>query len=739
MSQAAPFYRLGKFVYKRRFPIIFLWIFLIIACLPFIPNIVSPFKSTGFVDETSASAKEDRHLEKALAYGNNKILVSYYSKKIRVTNPLFLKKIKYSLSKLDNYPIKHDIFYPDTNKKQVSKDKHNAFVVISFKTQEPLDNAQLTQLKALIKTPKAMEIQLGGEPIFVDDLNKQTQKDLLKADVIAAPVSVIILILIFGSLVAAFIPILLGGGCALIILTLLYFLGHAFTLSIFTLNIALLLGLCLSLDYSLFFISRFRDELHKENAISEVIAITLSTAGKAIFFSGLAVFISLSALLIFPINILFSIGVGGLVAVFVALAISILLLPAILAVVHTRIDSFPVTIFKRKKTNPTHFWRWLATKVVNYPVIFFVFILVLLLLFGYPFYSVKFGISDFHVLPEHSESRVFFDNYKEKFNENELTPIIVVVTSDKNKILSKKSLSKLYDFSKKIKENPAVSQVNSIVTIDKKLTKKDYYVLYSAPDKRRGSAIKQLLKSTTRAHFTMMTVVSKYPANSAETENLIAELKKINPGKGLTFTLTGVPVNNAEVLSRISTLFPYALLWIIVLTYLILLLLLRSLFLPLKAILMNILSLTASYGVLVFIFQEGHFHTFLNFDPQGILDTSLLIIIFCALFGFSMDYEVFLLTRIKESYEITKDNKESIILGIENSSRIITSAAIVVIVLCGSFMVADVLMVKEFGLGIAVAIFVDAFLVRSILVPSTMVLVNKWNWYLPKWLDRILP
>ena len=202
----------------------------------------------------------------------------------------------------------------------------------------------------------------------------------------------------------------------------------------------------------------------------------------------------------------------------------------------------------------------------------------------------------------------------------------------------------------------------------------------------------------------------------------------------LKLQLTGTPVSNVEVLNSISRVLPYAILWIMVFTYLILLILLRSLFLPIKAILMNILSLCACYGALVLVFQDGYLHDWLNFEPQTTLDISLLVIIFCALFGFSMDYEVFLLSRIKEHYELSGDNDKSIIFGIEHSSRIITSAALIVIVICCSFLVADVLMVKAFGLGIAVAIFVDAFLIRTILVPATMALMKKWNWYLPKWL-----
>jgi len=277
------------------------------------------------------------------------------------------------------------------------------------------------------------------------------------------------------------------------------------------------------------------------------------------------------------------------------------------------------------------------------------------------------------------------------------------------------------------------------VTIDKQLTKSQYYALYVAHKSLMTNAMKTLLETTTRKYLTVIHVVSKYSINSPETKTLITDLRKMKMQKGLTMEVMGTPVANMDVLNRIASVLPYALLWIMVFTYLILLILLRSVFLPIKAIVMNLLSLSACYGALVLVFQEGHLHQLLNFDPQGMLDISLLVIIFCALFGFSMDYEVFLLTRIKESYESNHDNKKSIVFGIEKSSRLITSAALIVIFICGSFLVADVLMVKAFGLGIAVAIFVDAFLIRTFLVPATMALMGKWCWYLPKWLNKILP
>ncbi len=733
------FYQLGKFIYKMRWPIIILWVLIILSCIPFLPHIITPFKTTGFIDENSSSAIAEEYLDKELGYDNkNKFLIMYHSPKLLATNPLYLKKIKRSLADLEVFPLKHEIIFPD-KKKQISKDKHTAYVVVIFKTNKPIPDKLFDQFKASIKTPSNMTVQTGGEEFFIESVTKQTQTDLYRADFIATPVAIITMILVFGSVVAAFLPIALGGGCALIILTALFFLGHLFTLSIFTLNIALLLGLCLSLDYSLFIISRFRDELDNGLNTLEAIAVTQAHAGKAIFFSGLAVFVSLSALFLFPINILFSVAVGGLIAVFVAMLIAIILLPAILSVLDKKINLLSIRSLRKDKKNRSSTWHWIAEKVVNRPLLFFFSVLTFLLLLGYPFLSATFGISDYKIFPEKSENRKFYDTYAEKFNINELTPIILVVKSESGSILSKKNLYKLYDIAQKLKKDPLIKKVDSIVTTDSDVTKKQYYTLYHTRQSLDKTDIKILLNTTTHKKVTVISVVSKYPMHSPQTDELINKLHKIKMPQGLSMQITGKPVSNKEVLEGIYHILPYAILWIMVFSYLILLLLLRSLFLPFKAILMNLLSLSACYGALVLVFQDGYLSHLLNFQPQGLLDISLLVIIFCALFGFSMDYEVFLLSRIKESYEMSGDNRSSIIFGIEKSSRIITSAAIIVIVLCGSFLVADVLMVKAFGLGIAVAIFVDAFLIRTLLVPATMSLLESWNWYLPKWLDKILP
>ena len=733
------FYRIGKFIYRLRWGLIGLWLAMILACVPFIPNLMTPFKSTGFTDENAESGKTQEYIDKKLKYNNyNKILILYHSNSLKATDPEYIDKVKESLSKLKNFPIKTQILYPDENKEQISKDKHTAYAVVIVKSSTDISNKLLKQLKEDIKTPKNMTIQIGGEPIFIENVNEQTQIDLYKADFIATPVSLITLILVFGSLFAAFLPIVLGGGGALIILTALFFLGHLFTLSVFTLNIALLLGLCLILDYALFIISRFRDELKDKQNVEEAIAVTQATAGKAILFSALAVFASLSALLLFPVNILFSMGIGGMVAVLVAVIMSFVFLPAILSVLNTKINLLPVKIFKKYSENHSGFWHWLAEKVVKRPLIFFFSILIFLLLLGYPFLNATFGVSDYRIFPEHSEYRRFYDTYADKFNKKELDPIVILVKT-KTSILSEENISNLYDLTRKLKHNSAIKKIHSIVNADENLTKSQYYALYHLQKNLMSLGVKKLLDTTTRHYMTLITIISQYPADSPNTKNLIKELRDHSSYRGMKLSLTGTPVANDELLDSISKILPYAILWIMISTYLILLLLLRSLFLPIKAILMTMLSLLACYGALVLVFQDGYLHELLNFDPQGMVDISLLVIIFCALFGFSMDYEVFLLTRIKEAYESLGDNEKSIIFGIEKSSRIITSAAIIVICICFSFLVADVLLVKAFGLGIAVAIFVDAFLIRTFLVPATMTLLKKWNWYLPRWLDKILP
>jgi RND superfamily putative drug exporter len=730
------FYRFGSLTYRLRWVILFAWIILLIFCMPFVPNFMSPFKNTGFKDPYSESAQAETYINKNLKYNSNRFVILYKSDKWSTDDERFMDEMKSSLKKLKNFPYKNKIIYPDKNNKQNSADKHSAYAVVLFNNNVDVDTEFLKKFKSYIVKPENLTYKIGGEPIFLEETRIQTQTDLFKGEYIATPVAIITMLVIFGSVVSASIPVLLGVIFAILIFTSLFFLGNVFSLSIFTINIALLLGLCINLDYALFFISRFRYELRKKKTVEEAISVTQATAGKAVFYSGLTVLVSLSALLLFPINILFSVGVGGMIAVFVALAICNIFLPALLSILGRGTNALTIPFLDFKTTKQ---WHWIVHKVVNHAWIYFFLILSLLIILSFPFLKAQFGISDIRILPKTLESRQVFDVFQKKFSEGELAPISVVIKADKGNILARKNLDRVYDVVQKIKDDPYVSNVTGIVSKKSSLSKSEYYNLYHAPENVRPDEVKKLLELTTHNHFTVITVICKYGSNDDRTKELIEKIRNINPGKGLTIQVTGASANTLDVLNSIYKECIFALLWTMFITYLILLVLLRSVFLPLKAIMMNLLSLSASFGVLAFVVQLGYFNSLLNIEAQGMLDISLLIIIFCSLFGFSMDYEVFLLTRIKEEFEKTGDNLKSTICGIEFSGKIITSAALIVIMMCFSFMSADILIVKAFGLGIAVAIFVDAFLIRIMLVPATMILLGDWNWYFPKWLNRILP
>ncbi|MDA8561881.1 MMPL family transporter [Gammaproteobacteria bacterium] len=733
------FYKCGKVVYKFRWTFVSIWLALILSSIPFLPNLMDPFTEIGFKDPSSQSYTANTLLNKKLGYSYNQFIVMYSSDNLLATSSKYKKDIKESLIDVDKISTEHQIIYPSKQNNQISKNKHKAYAVILFKGGQEANEDLLSKFKKAIKEPKHLMMKVGGEPIFLEDTKVQTQMDMYSAEYIATPVAIITMLIVLGSVVSASIPIILGAISAFLTLFMLYILGNNFSLSVFTLNIALLVGLCLILDYSLLIINRFRDELHLGASSLQAVIITQATAGKAVFFSALAVLISLSALLFFKINILFSVGIGGVSAVLVAFFTAFFLLPAILGILGQKVNLLPIRWFKQNNLEGNKFCRWLVEKVVKYKYGFFTISLIFLLMVGYPFLNVKYGISDFKILPKASDSRQVYDTFAKDFGESKLFPILAIIESKNGPILTKSNLSYLYDYAKKIQKDYRVDQVRSIVSLNSATTKEQYHRLYSQPTSRLPKDIKNFMKISTNGNFTVLTITSKYPSFSDDTTSLIKNLRISDPGNGMSVKITGTSANTIDVLNSIGKTFPYSLLWIVFFSYIALLVVLRSIILPLKAILTTMLSLFASYGVLVLVFQMGYFHELLVFEPQGMLDISLLIIIFCTLFGISMDYEVFLLARIKECHEQTGDNIKSIIFGIDRSWKIITSAAIIVILLCFSFMSADVLIVKAFGLGIAIAVFIDAYIIRTILVPATMAILKKWNWYLPDWLDKLLP
>jgi len=376
---------------------------------------------------------------------------------------------------------------------------------------------------------------------------------------------------------------------------------------------------------------------------------------------------------------------------------------------------------------------------MRHPVAVLVPTLALLLVLGSPFLHVRFNAPDASVLPADVPSRAAFDRLQGAIGEGEFAPISLAIRTT-GPVVDPANVAALYDYSRRLAADPRVTRVDGLVDVDPRLDLAQYQLLYGDPNGPRDLFVATALAATTRDDLTSFTITTPYGPNRTEGRELVADLRSttgpLAPPAGTTVLVGGGAADVTDVVDRIAADFPRTALFVIVTTYLVLFVLLRSVVLPAKALAMNTLSLTASFGALVWIFQDGNLSGPLAFVPMGFVETTMPVILFCVLFGLSMDYEVFLLSRMKEVWDRTGDNTEAVARGLERSGRIVTSAALIVVVVAGSFAAADIVLIKALGLGVAIAVALDASVVRALLVPATMRLLGHWNWWMPAWLER---
>jgi putative drug exporter of the RND superfamily len=561
---------------------------------------------------------------------------------------------------------------------------------------------------------------------------------------------------VFGSVVAASVPLAIGGAAVLLALALIAGLASVTPMSIFVLNLTTLLGLGLGVDYSLLMTSRFREELavrlgdrseglnagraERDAAVEAAVRVTVATAGRAVFFSGLTVLLGLLGLVLFEFMILRSVGIAGALVVGLAVLAALTLLPALLSVLGPRLDALAV---RRISTGTVGEGRWarLARWVMARPVAVLVPTLGLILLLGIPFLSVDFNAPDATILPASAPSRAGYDRLAAAFGEGEFAPMSIAIRTS-GPATSPVNVARLYAYSRRLAADPRIARVEGIVDVDPRLGLEQYQLLYAAPGGPPDRFTATALAATTRGDLTTFTLITPYGPNADPARALVRDLRDpsgaLAPPAGLTIGVSGGAADVSDVVARIAADFPRTALFIVVATYLVLFMLLRSVVLPAKALVMNTLSIVASFGALVWIFQEGNLSALLGFQPLGFVETTQPVILFCVLFGLSMDYEVFLLSRMKEVYDRTGDNREAVARGLERSGRIVTSAALIVVVVAGSFASADIVLIKALGLGVAIAVALDATVVRALLVPATMRLLGRWNWWLPARLERVV-
>jgi len=575
-----------------------------------------------------------------------------------------------------------------------------------------------------------LDVQVGGSLAINQDINSTISKDLARAEAISIPVTAILLLLVFGSLVSAALPLLIGVVAILGSFLSLAVIASFTDVSVFSINLITGLGMGLGIDYALLIVSRFREELANGHSPAEAVQRTVRTTGRTIVFSGLTVALALSAMLVFPLFFLRSFAYAGVAVVLLAIVGAVVVLPALLAVLGRRVDS--LTVLRRSVNPPSEgFFSRLARTVMHRPVAIGTAVLVtaILVALGLPFLNARWSQVDQRALPASAPARQAQELINTQFSgqEGSLTSVVLPGLTPDTPATS----AELADYAAALSQVPGVARVDSApgTFVDGQ----------RVPAQGAGAAAAQQALQQRYAppgvSGTWLSVVPNQQGGTDQGQPLVTALRAVPaPSTALTGGNASTVYDTKAVL---GAKLPWALGIIALFTAILLFLFTGSVVVPLKALVMNTLSLSAMFGAMVWIFQDGHLSGLLSFTATGTLDMSVPILMFCIAFGLSMDYEVFLLSRIKEEYDRTGNTDGAVVVGLQRTGRIITAAAGLLAIVFLAFATSDVSNIKLMGLGVAVAVVMDATLVRTLLMPAFMRLAGRWNWWAPRPLARL--
>jgi len=736
------FYRLGLFSFRRRRLVIGVWALAVLLSLPFLPFLEGSLSGGGFANGTTDADRALTLLQTDLHYYPSAVTIIFSDPTLHVTDPAFRADMTRALdglrglprlARIDTYNGSSGLTGSFTSPSGsstglISPDRHMTYAVLNFTSPLEVTQTELPQLRKSLHTSRLRAIVTGDPPVY-DDMVRLSINDLAQVEKYTFPVALVLLILVFGTIVAAGVPLIIGGVSVAITLALIFLLSRVTPMSIFALNTSTMIGLGVGIDYALLIVSRYREEIARR-PLEDAVATTIGQAGRAVLFSGFTVMLGLGGLLMFQATALRSMGIGGAVVVAVAVAAALTLVPAVLGVLGPRVEA--LSVLPRRHASP-HFWPAIARAVMRRPWWFIAGTLVAIVAIASPARALRLNIPNATILPRSIPSRQGFDILQNVFKVTTDTPTLPVVYAGKGPILQPRYINALYDYTRRIARDPDVLYVQSPVNLDPRLTRADYLQL---PAHLANPAVALGVAPFLGTRAVLVAAYPRHGLSDAQAKALVRRIEAIPLGGGLQRVVGGYTAAEMDYITALYDDFPKAILFVLGSTFLVLLLLFRSVVLPLKAVVMNILSLLGSYGALVFIFQQGHLAGLLNFAPSGSIDEITPIVMFCTLFGLSMDYEVFLLTRIREEYLASGDNAHAVAQGLARTGRIITSAALILVVVAGSFAFTNLVLVKAVGLGLALAIVIDATLIRSLLVPATMRVLGHWNWWAPRWLER---
>ncbi len=769
------FYRLGAFSFRRRWPVLVVWLLVLVLAMPFLQKLGDRLSQGGFEvpgsqsDRVKQTVEADFHqseLTDSLVLRSAAISAADCGVQtspggaVAVTDCPFAQtfhRIAAALAKPTEDGFAEvlavaDPFDPGSppGSTAISGDGHLVTARVSLGGTQNTALKYATELQDRVdaivaKDPNfsgdAGEALLTGAGPFYHEFSETTTKDLTRAEQIAFPFSLVILLLAFGGLVAAGMPLLMALFSLLITFGVVSIIAANTSVSIFTENIASMIGIGVGIDYSLFILTRYREESRRGLARDDAVARAIESSGQAVFVSALTVVVALAGTQLVRIQAFKSMGWGAMIAVAFACAAALTLLPALVGLFGKNVERLRI---RRKPKGESRLWHRWALTVMKRPVVFLVASTALLVVLALPALRMELGSSGPSILPKDSIPRHAAELVAQApprgFGEGQIAPVQILVRDPQG--VTTHGFHWLFTLAQQIQQLPEVvpDGVRSIATLCPQCGADEQQAQAFASAAAAQGVTSQLVADKGRE--TLMLVVTKHGAQSAESNELVDSIRSYvrnTTQEDIETLVGGDPGLNVDINQAVGSALVPVVALVMLLSFVVLMLFFRSLLLPLKAVFMTTASVLAVYGVLVFVFQDGHLNGLLGFETAGHLESFLPLFLFCILFGLSMDYEVFLLARIREEYRRTHDNTEAVGWGLEHTASIITSAAAIMITVFGAFALASLVPIKAMGFGLAIAVLIDATVVRLVMVPATMRLLGDWNWWLPKWLDRILP
>ena len=618
---------------------------------------------------------------------------------------------------------------PDQARALTSTDLHHAFAVISLRDDYATARGYYPSLRSEVRSDH-LRVYGTGNVAIGHEFDQYLAADLSRAEIISLALVVPLLLIVFATVISMLLPLGVGGLAVVGGLAAVGLLARVTDVSTYAQNIVTLIGLGVAIDYSLFIVNRFREELPRQASVEDALAAAMATSGRAVLFSGVTVAIGLSAMLFFQGSFLASMGFAGAIVVAVAVLYALTFLGALLVILGHRVNWVRLPLPRRAAGRG--FWHGLATWVMRRPVLVLVPVVAVLALLASPILQIQIANGDVGMLPPGAESRKGYD-LLQKFPGQGQTNFSVVVRYSQGTPLTATRIGDLFDLSRQAAQIPGVETVESAVNVDPAISRADYQALLVQPQAQLPLRVAEAVHASTGSQIAVLSVVTKDKAESAGSRAIVRALRGLSAPPGSQILVAAFDIDFTDfIVQRI----PLAVAYVLLVTYVVLFLLTGSVVLPLKAVIMNILSIGASFGALVWIFQQGHLSTLLNFTPAA-LDPSVPVLLFCIVFGLSMDYEVLLISRIQEEYRRSGDTTAAIAEGLERSGRLITGAAAIMVAVFLAFGLADVVVIKSIGLGLAIAVAIDATLVRALIVPALMRLLGRANWWAPRPLARL--